>query len=162
MVLAFIITVILAIVLGVGWYLQSELFFYKNIISFKDSYDLLNLPVITMYAGKKKLHFLLDTGSSNCILNAKELENMIYEKGETNVPMMGVTGEIRNCGTLATTTLSYSGLKFDIEFIVTDMTEAFQNIKKESGVQLHGILGTDFFTRYKYILDFDKLLFYKK
>ena len=42
------------------------------------------------------------------------------------------------------------------------MKEAFGNIKKETGVTIHGILGSDFFTRYKYVLDFDKLIFYKK
>ena len=37
------------------------------------------------------------------------------------------------------------------------MDEAFNSVKAETGVMIHGILGSNFFTRNKYIIDFDSL-----
>ena len=42
----------------------------KTGISFKESIDLTELPVITMYNGGQKLNFLLDTGSNISHLNS--------------------------------------------------------------------------------------------
>ena len=44
----------------------------------------------------------------------------------------------------------------------TDMSSSFDVIKRSTGVNIHGILGTAFFNKYKYILDFDKLIAYSK
>ena len=48
------------------------------------------------------------------------------------------------------------------KFQVVDMQEAFDNVKKESGVTIHGILGSKFFEEYKYVLDFKELIAYTK
>lgn len=160
--IAFIITIILIAVILVYWYLQQHMYFYKNIISFKDSLDLVNLPVITMYAGKKKVNLLLDSGSSECLLDESILESIIYTENEVDsVPMMGIDGNITYHKSIQTI-LTYSQLKFNVNFVTGDFSQAFNNVKSESGVTIHGILGVDFFTRNNYILDFDKLMFYKK
>ena len=46
--------------------------------------------------------------------------------------------------------------------MISDLDKPFNNIKKESGVTIHGILGNNFFKKYKYVLDFDKLIAYSK
>ena len=51
---------------------------------------------------------------------------------------------------------------FEVQLNINNMSEAFGFIKKESGVQIHGILGSLFFQKYKYILDFDSLKAYIK
>ena len=38
-------------------------------MSFKESMDLVELPIITFYNNGKKLNFLLDTGANNSIIN---------------------------------------------------------------------------------------------
>lgn len=133
----------------------------KYSLSFKDSMDLVELPVVTFYHGKKKLNMLLDTGSSESIINLPELDRLIYTELDCQRPLMGMEGNICMNKTI-TTIISYSGLKFNHPFIAADMSEAFNKIKKETGVTIHGILGSDFFARYKYVLDFDNLVFYKK
>lgn len=133
----------------------------KYTLSFRDSMDLVELPVVTFYHGKKKLNLLLDTGSSESVINSAELDKVVYEELEGQKPLMGIEGNIQ-MNKVITTVISYSALKFNHPFIAADMSDAFGKIKKETGVTIHGILGSDFFSRYKYILDFDKLMFYKK
>lgn len=123
--------------------------------------DLTDLPVVTFYSGHKKLNLLLDTGSSECIINKDCLSSMWYKETEKATEVFGMEGNVVK-NPIIFTTLSYSGLKFDVEMVSVDMAQAFGAIKKESGVTIHGILGSNFFSRYKYILDFDKLMFYKK
>ena len=59
-------------------------------------------------------------------------------------------------------TIYYKDQKFEEEFSITDLDGAFDIIKKENGVQIHGILGSKFFEKYKYILDFKELIAYIK
>lgn len=157
----FLIFLMLIIVSIVGVFLYKRYNSVDTKLSFKESLDLTNLPVVTFYSGHKKLNMLLDTGSSECILSKEYLDNIWYTETDQSKQVFGMEGNIVQ-NPIVTTTISYSGIKFDVEFIATDMSQPFGLIKQESGVTIHGILGSNFFTRYKYILDFDKLMFYKK
>jgi hypothetical protein len=59
-------------------------------------------------------------------------------------------------------TLSYEGKDYPYEYTACDMSGPFGRIKAESGVILHGVIGSKFFNAYKYVLDFDKLIAYSK
>jgi hypothetical protein len=48
----------------------------------------------------------------------------------------------------------------DNNFIVRDMADAFNEVKSNSGVTIHGILGSDFFQKYKYVINFNELVAY--
>ena len=155
------IILILIIVSIVGLYLYSKKRIYDNGLSFRDSMSLTELPVVTFYNGHKKLNLLLDTGSSECVINKTCLDSIWYQETNSCKEVFGMEGNaVRN--SVISTIISYSGLKFDVDMVAMDMTQAFAAIKKESGVTIHGILGSNFFTRYKYVLDFDKLMFYRK
>ena len=156
-----LIFLVLIVIGGVCFYLYKRSKKNSSILSFKDSLDLTDLPVVTFYSGHKKLNMLLDTGSSECIINKEYLDSICYTETDKKKEIFGMEGNIV-INPIVSTTISYSGLKFDVELIAMDMNQAFGTIKKESGVTIHGIIGSNFFTRYKYILDFDKLMFYTK
>ena len=42
-------------------------------MSFKESMNLTELPIVTFYNGTNKLNFLLDTGSNLCVINSNSL-----------------------------------------------------------------------------------------
>ena len=42
---------------------------HPDAMSFQNSMDLAELPVVTFRQGDKKINFLLDTGSNNCIID---------------------------------------------------------------------------------------------
>ena len=54
--------------------------------------------------------------------------------------------------------ITYKNQIFEEEFSITDLDEAFSVVKQESGVQIHGILGSKFFEKYRYVLDFGELI----
>lgn len=132
-------------------------------MSFRESMDLTELPVVTFYQGEKKLNFLLDTGSNNSIINENSLKELNIEHKNLNTKTLttGVNGENVE-GYKVEVEFSYKGYYFLYNFQVMDVSKAFDSIKKETGVTIHGILGNQFFKQYSYILDFEKLVAYSK
>lgn len=130
-------------------------------ISFKESMDLVELPVVTFYNGNKKLNFLLDTGSNLTYINKSVLPELSYEKSDKTNSIIGIEGVPRN-GELCKMTLSYRNQVFEEDFCINDLDNAFNIVKQESGVQIHGILGSKFFEKYKYVIDFKDLIAYIK
>ena len=136
----------------------------KTGISFKESIDLTELPVITMYNGEQKFNFLLDTGSNISHFNsgAVELLREYNELHKAGFDLATATGVTEGSNKWVSIPLQYKKQSFIEDFMLLDLQEAFDSIKKENGVQLHGILGNSFFTKYKYVLDFEDLVAYTK
>lgn len=132
-----------------------------NKMSFRESMDLTELPVITFYNGNTKINLLLDTGSSLNVINSKIVESLVYTKLESSGTVYGMEGNTIDVEYISMNITrdndSYSSI-----FQVVDMQKAFDNIKEEYGVQIHGILGNSFFKDYKYILNFDEFVAYSK
>lgn len=132
-------------------------------ISFKEALDLTELPVVTFISKGRKLNFLLDTGANNSILNESVANSMkldceVFPGVETNT-----AGGNINLNKITTLTIKFDDKRVYEEcFLISDMDAAFNAIKEENGVSIHGILGSNFFTRNKYIIDFDSLALYVK
>ena len=136
----------------------------KNVLSFRESLNLTQLPIVTFNCGKKKLNFLLDSGATACVIDARiidSLDNDYYFKTDNTEEVWGMEGRpvISNIVELS---ICYSGINFMEPFLITDLKDSFDKIKQETGVKLHGIIGNNFFTNHKYTLDFDKMIFYNK
>ena len=130
-------------------------------ISFKEGMELTELPVVTFYNNGKKVNFLLDTGSNNSIINEKDLKELNYEKHNYSINTFGMEGKAIE-SSICSMTIEYKNNEFTNEFTILDMSEAFNRIKSESGVTINGILGSKFFEKYKYVLDFAELIAYSK
>lgn len=128
-------------------------------ISFREAMDLAELPVITFYNGDKKINFLLDTGSNISYLNKSIVSSLVTEStGETS-NIIGIEGKKVNCK-ICKMIIRRKNQEFEEEFSIADLDKAFSIVKKESGVQIHGILGSRFFEKYKYVLDFKDYIAY--
>lgn len=160
MVINYICVFVVIVVITI--YLYS---FYKNektkkyAMSFQTSIDLANLPIVTFYQGTKKYNFLLDTGTMGNIIDSNC--DIIKTPIEGNSTITGTTGE-KIFATFAKVKLYYKELVFNAETQVTDMSAPFQVLKKETGVTIHGLLGTDFFKDYNYVLDYYNMIAYPK
>ena len=130
-------------------------------ISFKEAMDLTELPVVTFYNGDKKLNFLLDTGSNASHINSSIINLLDHTKTNQKTDIIGMEGN-KVSNDICKMTIYYRNQKFEEDFIISDLNDAFDVIKKEDGVQIHGILGSKFFEKYKYILDFKELTAYIK
>ena len=128
-------------------------------ISFKEAMDLVELPVVTFYNGDKKLNFLLDTGSNVSYINSSIIPLLDHEKTDKEMNTIGIEGN-KVSNQFCKMSVTYKNQAFEEEFSIADLDEAFSVVKQESGVQIHGILGSKFFERYKYVLDFKELIAY--
>ena len=134
----------------------------KNAISFKSGMDLTELPVVTLYQGDKRFNFLLDTGSNDSIIDKNiinEIEHSVIEGLQSN--LIGLEGNLQKTE-ICSIELSYKDEKYKHEYLICDMKDAFGHIKKTSGVTLHGIIGSKFFNKFRYVLDFAELIAYSK
>lgn len=128
-------------------------------ISFREAMDLAELPVITFYNGDKKINFLLDTGSNISYLNESIVSSLVTESTGEESNIIGIEGNKVNCK-ICKMIIRRKNQEFKEEFSIADLDKAFSIVKKESGVQIHGILGSRFFEKYKYVLDFKDYVAY--
>lgn len=134
---------------------------HPDAMSFQNSIDLAELPVVTFYQGNKRINLLLDTGSNNCIIDKKFLKSIKHEMLKYSTNIFGLEGNSQE-SEMCTIRMSYKGKEYEYPYVVQDMSTAFNSIKKETGVTIHGMLGSKFFNEFKYILDFDELIAYSK
>lgn len=162
-----IISLIIALILGISAIIS---FNNKNEskISFRESMDLVNLPIITVVIKGKKLNLLLDTGSDISHLNSNVLDYLKFNPNDkvitlsnNTIDVMGMEGNKIN-SKICNLHFKYKNKKFNDEFSLVDLTSAFNTIKQESGIQIHGILGNKFLEKYKYVLDFKDLIAYTR
>lgn len=130
-------------------------------MSFKEAMDLVDLPVITFYNNGKKFNFLLDTGATLSVIDFNVLNNFSHEELDDTGTICGMEGNKIDVSYVRAL-LEYKGMNYEEDFQVVDMSAAFNQVKTESGVTLSGILGSLFFKRYQYVLDFDSLIAYSK
>lgn len=128
-------------------------------ISFREAMDLAELPVITFYNGDRKINFLLDTGSNISYLNKSIISSLVVESTGEESNIIGIEGNKVNCK-ICKMIIRRKNQEFEEEFSIADLDKAFRIVKEESGVQIHGILGSRFFEKYKYVLDFKDYIAY--
>lgn len=133
----------------------------NDVISFKAGFDLTELPVVTLYQNGVPFNFLLDTGSNDSIIDSNVLDKLTYKMSEKQNTLYGMEGNAQVVE-ICNITLSYNGVDYPFDYNIRDMSVAFGNIKSETGVTLHGIIGSKFFNEYSYVLDFELLIAYSK
>ena len=134
---------------------------HHNAMSFQNSMDLAELPVVTFRQGDKKINFLLDTGSNNCVIDSNILKSIDHKMLDVETNILGLEGNAQKTG-VCTIKMSYKDKEYEYPYVIQDMSAAFDSIKKETGVTVNGMLGSKFFNEFKYVLDFDELIAYSK
>lgn len=136
---------------------------YKSKVSFQSSIDIIELPIITAYTKYGKLNFLLDTGSSDCIISSRVVKNrnILDVDSTVNLNCVSAAGTLDVEG-IITLNISIRERQFKTSFVVLNMDTALDHIKVSEGATIHGILGVNFFEKNKYILDFKDNSFYIK
>lgn len=117
------------------------------------------LPLIVTSGKLKNLCFLIDTGATNNILFTYVYEHFKDEFRvlEDKQKIMGIEGEYKEAPVIEAT-FNFEGIDYTSTFSVFNGSDAIRQVQEETGVQIHGILSTDFLVKNKWILDFDKLI----
>jgi len=142
---------------------SKELKKLKDSLSFKQSMELTDLPIVTFYQNGEKLNFILDTGATDCLIDERVLENkgLKYEDIDRETVTYGIDG-IAKRTKRCKMNIEYNNNIFESEFLVKDLSAAFDILRKQDGVKVHGLIGSKFLNRYKYIIDFNELIAYNK
>ena len=134
----------------------------KHKMSFMEGLNLTGLPVVTMVNNGKKLNFVLDTGSVHSLINKSVIQHIEYNETEYVATLSGIDNITREEENAIEIPLQYKGKITRSIFVVTGLSTCFDEIKKETGVQLHGLLGSDFFVENRYIIDYNEMVAYSK
>lgn len=149
------------------WFLVSELKrehqrreLLKKNMSFMESLSLTGLPIICFNNNGQTINMVLDTGSNICIIDSNILKNIIHSKESHQIDgIVGISGEAEGSNAVELI-LTYKDASFKVECYVNDLADVASAVKQEYGVTIHGLLGTDFFAKYKYIIDFNEMVAY--
>lgn len=132
-------------------------------ISFLETLNLTGLPIITFNQNNTKINFILDTGSTTTILDSRSIKKLKLKYKDLNNDnniIVDVNGKETKKITYHNMSMSYKKMLFNFDFIIKNCNYTFYTIKKNYGVTVHGILGSDFLDKYNYILDFNEYIAY--
>ena len=119
------------------------------------------LPLIIVEVFNQELCFLLDTGSNRNIIDLR-----IYNHFNDRLPMQTSTGSLLSLGGNTGESMEieipfvFEQISYCETFLCTGKIDSFDEIKIESGLQIHGILGSQFFVKHDWIIDFEKQTVY--
>ena len=156
--------IIVAIILVVftTYHFEKEIEKERSKISIKESLDLVQIPIITFQVGETKLNFVLDSGSSHSHISKVASKLITGTPIDTDYTYTTSSGQGESSKSIESV-LEYKNREFRENLYINESIEdSFNNIKEECGIQLHGILGSDFLKKHKYILDFAELVAYHK
>jgi len=131
-------------------------------VSFRPGFTSPKIPIAIFNQEDKDFVLLLDSGSDRNVINKDALSlfnHTIKEKDEDSIThLSGVGGsqEVETC----VIPFSCGEDKFEADFLVTDLSQAFNGIKKEHCIQIHGILGSTILQEHNIVLDYKNLVAY--
>lgn len=133
----------------------------NNVISIKEGLCRTWLPLIEAKVQNYYLCFIIDTGSTHCVLDesiADFFKDNINYVGENS--LHGIEGnEVSTKQGILN--LKINGKDYQQDFCFMPLMGGFASIKKESGIEIHGILGNNFLIANKWIIDYGKFVVYE-
>ena len=118
---------------------------------------LTKLPHIVAGIEDKHLCFILDTGSTCSLIDSNVVEyfkDIVAPIGDYCIS--GIDGTKHKVDVIILP-FNFEGYTYKTKFCVQPLSDAFKGIEEDSGIQVHGLLGTDFLIENKWIIDFKKL-----
>lgn len=162
------ISVIIAVI-GISLYKRFKPVFteeYKYYIGLSkrekivfDSLEKVGIPVVKMTVEGKRYHFILDSGADYSLINSKFIpslnqEKLIYGGKQDTTTVSGDSMESLE----VTIPISYRNQVFNEKFLSTNLSSVFKMVGDRAGIEIVGLLGSNFFKEHRWTLDFDKMV----
>ena len=112
------------------------------------------LPIILARVKDKHLCFILDTGSTCSLIDSTVVEyfkDIVESVGDYCIS--GIEGTKHKVD-IVTLPFNFEGQIYKPKLCVKPLLDAFKGIEDESGIQVQGLLGTDFLLENKWIINF--------
>lgn len=127
--------------------------------SFRDALDLSGLPVIVCRYNDDKINLLVDSGSNRSLIDENFVKMLELKEAEDFIANVNT---VEKQSKKIELNIGFKDTERKILFYSVDMSNLFDSIKKETGVTIHGIIGTDFLDKNKSIIDFEECIIYNK
>jgi len=132
-------------------------------VSFDRTLRLVGIPIVPLQNNGIEYNFILDSGATTSLVNSSildELTNKVQIDGEDLVS--GLDPSIGYKASRYDIEFNIINDKFRHQFSVINLDDTFNDLAQETGIKVHGLLGSDFFRDKKYILDYNEHLLYHK
>ena len=116
-------------------------------------------PLILTSGKLKNICFLIDTGSTHNILFSFVYEHFKEEFKllDSAIKTMGIEGQYQEAPVIEAT-FNFEGIDYTSTFSVLDASDAIAQVQGETGIQVHGVLGTQFLLENGWSIDFKRLI----
>lgn len=162
----FYYSILIAVLLIIIAIISNKFIKYKEInnkkISFFEALKLAGLPVVTMTSKGVDVNFLLDTGSNKSFIDIKLVEELDSSIIEGKKAIVTGINDKSNETYAYNLILDYKDNRFENEFQAFDFEASVGHIRKKQGIKIDGIIGSDFLSKYKYIINYDDFTAYNK
>lgn len=122
----------------------------KTYKRFKKEFDKVGLIISEFEIDGEKHKFLIDTGAQNSVIDKKIAKN-INEKIKSQ--FCGIDGEYVD-NEVADVIFKINNKECKELVNVANLKKLINNIKHESGVEIAGIIGCDFLSKFNFTIDF--------
>ena len=131
-------------------------------LSFVYGLKKVGLPLVITSGELNNWCFLLDTGSTHNIIFSFVYEHFKDKFKAMNVGtnIMGIEGDSKPTS-IVEGTFNFGGNDYTSTFCILDANDAMNQIFTESGIQIHGIIGTQFLIENAWVVDYKKFVVYE-
>lgn len=162
----FVIAVLIGLLITQKRYYGKDNAADFDFFSFEDKFDESRAPTLIVKIFDKKYRFLLDTGANKNMLQKDFLKEMLKYSPKHPIQQRDdlvtrdASGKQRN--TYSTELVfKLRNMEFREEFMINEM-KGVQDFSNENNLNIVGILGTDFFDKYQWKIDFGKYIVWHK
>lgn len=131
-------------------------------LEFKRDFDNHKIPIIKLVFNDIKYNFLVDTGANINLINSSVFDTISEGKIEVKKNGFIQTASKQENTNKAIIDFKYINKHFTEEFVLMDLDTTFASVLKTDGIQLHGVLGSDFFFKHRWSVDFDNMVIWTK
>lgn len=123
-------------------------------ISFDESLKLTNMPIVSFKHGKRKINFLVDTGSDFSYIDESIVKHLkIKDRNNSGNNIITANGYMETSGNIIIE-LTHDKNKIDGEFTIGNIKDAMDAAFAPRFI-VRGILGSIFLKKYKYMIDYN-------
>lgn len=115
-----------------------------------------HILVSSVFGDKETGRWVIDTGASKSVFDINLQEHILYSYGESeDLHSAGISDEPIKGQLAQLKPLIFSGLKiYDMKVVALDLSHINKLYESSAGIEICGLLGSDFLVRYKATIDF--------